>query len=240
MYIHPPLFTPIYPHPYIPIYSIVLYPGSLQMEWTASAKRNVDKGVLEATLRDIQERPDEHDLIVRANDLLVGMDEDILLLYKLAKDIYSKRFPELETTNLSPVQYARSVLKLGNDTELRQANLSDILPPSLVLIISMSATITSGKPLSEAQFDKAVGYCQDLLALEEAKMVLLNHLESQMVRLAPNLSSIVGTSVAARLVGIAGGIQALARLPANVIQVGIHLPVLCMIPLLSVCLLGLG
>lgn len=37
--------------------------------------------------------------------------------------------------------------------------------------------------------------------------------------LAPNLSAIVGTTVAAKLLGVAGGLNALAKMPACNVQV---------------------
>jgi U4/U6 small nuclear ribonucleoprotein PRP31 len=38
--------------------------------------------------------------------------------------------------------------------------------------------------------------------------------------LAPNLSSIVGTTTAAKLLGVAGGLNALAKMPACNVHVG--------------------
>ena len=40
--------------------------------------------------------------------------------------------------------------------------------------------------------------------------------------LAPNLSAIVGTTTAAKLLGVAGGITALARMPACNVHVCLH------------------
>ena len=37
--------------------------------------------------------------------------------------------------------------------------------------------------------------------------------------IAPNLSAMVGSSIAAKLMGIAGGLTALSKLPATTIQV---------------------
>jgi len=48
---------------------------------------------------------------------------------------------------------------------------------------------------------------------------MLSFIESRMNFIAPNLSAIVGTSIAAQLMGTAGGLMALSRIPACNIQV---------------------
>jgi U4/U6 small nuclear ribonucleoprotein PRP31 len=47
------------------------------------------------------------------------------------------------------------------------------------------------------------------------------YVSSRMNILAPNLSAIVGTTTAAKLLGVAGGIGALAKMPACNVHVGI-------------------
>lgn len=50
---------------------------------------------------------------------------------------------------------------------------------------------------------------------------IFNFVEGRMHNIAPNLSIIVGSEVAARLMGVAGGLVSLSRMPACNIQVGI-------------------
>jgi len=47
------------------------------------------------------------------------------------------------------------------------------------------------------------------------------YVSSQMNVLAPNLSAIVGTTTAAKLLGVAGGLTGLAKMPACNVHVGI-------------------
>ncbi len=49
---------------------------------------------------------------------------------------------------------------------------------------------------------------------------ILQFVESRMSSIAPNLSLIVGSEIAAKLMGLAGGLHALSRMPACNIQVG--------------------
>ncbi|KAF5201761.1 U4/U6 small nuclear ribonucleoprotein Prp31-like protein [Thalictrum thalictroides] len=52
------------------------------------------------------------------------------------------------------------------------------------------------------------------LTLDLAKWNVLAFLETRMGYISPNLSAIVGSAVAAKLMGTAGGLSALAKIPA--------------------------
>ena len=46
------------------------------------------------------------------------------------------------------------------------------------------------------------------------ELQIFSYVSSRMNVLAPNLSAIVGTTTAAKLLGVAGGLSALAKMPA--------------------------
>ncbi len=56
------------------------------------------------------------------------------------------------------------------------------------------------------------------LALDEARKTILRYVESRMTNYAPNLTEIVGSEVAARLIGLAGGLTALSKMPSSTIM----------------------
>ena len=58
-----------------------------------------------------------------------------------------------------------------------------------------------------------------IVELEENKQEILRFVESKMERIAPNLSRLVGSRVAAQLIASAGGVERLANTPACNIQV---------------------
>lgn len=53
---------------------------------------------------------------------------------------------------------------------------------------------------------------------------IIRFVEGRMQGIAPNLSAAVGSEVAARLMGVAGGLLALSRMPACNVQVGHWVP----------------
>ena len=61
--------------------------------------------------------------------------------------------------------------------------------------------------------------CDEILKLDTDRKRILSFVESRMNRIAPNLCAIVGSSIAAQLVGLAGGLMLLAQIPACNVQV---------------------
>ena len=61
--------------------------------------------------------------------------------------------------------------------------------------------------------------CEQVLKLSSHKQKMLALVEPRMAGVAPNLSATVGTQVAAKLIGAAGGLDKLAALPSTVLQV---------------------
>ncbi|KAG9154244.1 hypothetical protein Leryth_000700, partial [Lithospermum erythrorhizon] len=86
------------------------------------------------------------------------------------------------------------------------------------MVISITATTTAGKPLPEDVLEKTVEACDRALVLDATKKKVVDFLESRMSYIAPNLSAIVGSVVAAKLVGIAGGLSSLANIPSCNVQ----------------------
>lgn len=65
------------------------------------------------------------------------------------------------------------------------------------------------------------------MKLSENKQTILTYVESRMTFIAPNLSIIVGASTAAKLMGMAGGLTNLSKMPScNILLLGAHKKVL--------------
>jgi hypothetical protein len=109
-------------------------------------------------------------------------------------------------------------------------DLAGILPAAVIMSVVVTATTTSGKQLAEADWAAVERACDLADRLEEARkrvssahshIAWLNfffqifmYVSSRMNVLAPNLSAIVGTTTAAKLLGVAGGLAGLAKMPS--------------------------
>ena len=99
--------------------------------------------------------------------------------------------------------------------------MDDILPPSQVMIVTVQGSTTTGTPLSDKDLQRVLSMANDAFQLDEDRTQLLTFIESRMKKLAPNVSALVGTHIASRIVGQAGGLKALSTMPAcNVMLVG--------------------
>lgn len=160
----------------------------------------------------------EYQLIVDCNTLSVDIENEIIIIHNFIRDNYRLKFPELESLVHHPIDYARVVKKIGNEMDLTLVDLEGILPSAIIMVVSVTASTTSGKPLPEENLKKTIDACDRALALDSAKKKVLDFVESRMGYIAPNLSAIVGSAVAAKLMGTAGGLSALAKMPACNVQ----------------------
>ncbi|KAJ8434414.1 hypothetical protein Cgig2_002616 [Carnegiea gigantea] len=115
----------------------------------------------------------EYKLIAECNSLLAEIDNEIAVVHSFICDKYRLKFPELESLIQHPIDYAKVV-----------------------------------QPLPENTLQKTIEACDQALSLDSSKRKVLEFVESRMLNFAPNLSAIVGISVASKLIGCAGGLSA--------------------------------
>ncbi|KAJ3074421.1 U4/U6 small nuclear ribonucleoprotein Prp31 [Podochytrium sp. JEL0797] len=165
----------------------------------------------------VEEDP-EYQVLVKANNLMFDVDSEILLVHKFIVDKYSFRFPELAQLVPNALDYARSVKTIGNEMNCMKLDLKSLLPMPIVMNITVSATATNGRPLTSEQLSTIFEACDMALHLESIKHTILQYVESRMTFLAPNLTAILGPTTAAKLMGAAGGLTALSKIPACNLQ----------------------
>ena len=159
----------------------------------------------------------EYLLIVDANNLAAEIDEEIINLHRLAKDKYSKRFPELETLVVQPLDYLLTAKELRNNLDQAKNNpvLEKFLSQATIMVISVTASTTQGVSLGNVDLEPVIEAADTAVSLNKAKIDVLAYVESRMTFIAPNLSKIVGASTAAKIMGVAGGLTALSKMPSN-------------------------
>jgi len=174
---------------------------------------------LKRETEDIQgplEADPEYQLIVEANNLAVEIDNDISAVHKYIRDLYAKRFSELESLVVNPLEYITTVKELGNEIAHAKHNqvLQQTLTQATIMVVSVTASTTQGKPLDSIELDRVMEACNIALDFDKCKSKIYAFVESRMAFIAPNLSILVGAPIAAKLMGVAGGLSALAKMPA--------------------------
>ncbi|XP_065898925.1 U4/U6 small nuclear ribonucleoprotein Prp31-like [Dysidea avara] len=178
----------------------------------------MEKGARSEVLGPVEADP-EYQLIVESNNMLVELDTEINVIHKFTRDNYAKRFPELESLIHTPMEYIKTVKALGNDLQVTKSGVEEFLPAATVMVVSVTASTTQGQRIEQEELDLIFEACDMAESLNEIKLHILEYVESRMTFISPNLSQIVGSTVAAKLMGIAGGLTSLSKMPACNIQV---------------------
>jgi len=165
------------------------------------------------------ESEEEYQLIVRANKFSAEIEDEINELHKRIKEIYGKKFPELESIIFTPADYVKVVKAIGNATDISGVNLQGILTPTIIMTINMTASVSLTKLLPPEVLAEVLQGCDDVLSLEDSKTQILAFVESRMQYIAPNLSALLGPNIAAKLMAAAGGLDRLSRIAACNMQI---------------------
>ena len=136
------------------------------------------------------------------------MDNDILIVHKQLRDAYALKFSELESIILNPVDYAKAVRIIGNATGdiAKVAEHLNWLPNPTIMSVTVSFSASTGRQLTERELQEVTKLCDEVIGLDHDKQRMLNYLERRMTLIAPNVSAILGTRVAAKMIASAGGI----------------------------------
>ncbi|KAI9051022.1 hypothetical protein LZ554_005130 [Drepanopeziza brunnea f. sp. 'monogermtubi'] len=175
----------------------------------------------------IEDNPEYH-LLTQSNTLSTSIDTEIMIVHKFIRDHYSVRFPELETLVTNPLDYAKVVAIIGNGpmdgdsikalqtskTNRLGVTLRSVLDGPSVMIVTVEATTTKGREMTQVELDRVNIACDMSLALDKAKRTLTDYVQSRMNLFAPNLTALIGSLTAAQLINFAGGLTGLAKTPA--------------------------
>lgn len=160
-----------------------------------------------------------YEFLVECNKIVVQIDNEIVVVYNFIRDQYRAKFPELESLVQAPLDYVAVVKRIGNAMDVTSVDLDSILPASTVMVVTVTATTTSGQPLSEETMQRVLEACDMAQQLEEDKLRILQLVQKSMDTIAPNLTACIGSEISAKLMGIAGGLHALSTIPACNVQV---------------------
>jgi len=168
----------------------------------------------------VEQNP-EYQLVVKANELCSKIDNEIAIVHKFVQDMYQDRFPELAGMVPEPIIYLKTVDILMNEIEKGLKKLDSVLTPQTILIVSVTASTTSGKKMEEDKLPPLKRGCDVGIQMCEARDLILKFVESRMEFIAPNVCQIVGPGIAAKVTSHAGGLTALTKMPScNIMLLG--------------------
>ncbi len=166
---------------------------------------------------EISESPDLH--IIQAINSLDEVDKIINQLSSRLKEWYGLHFPELENVIDSINGYAQIVMAGKRESLTKQVFEDAGFPETKVEMLVLISSKSRGGDISDINLTIVQSIAKQILDFHDLRKKLEDHVESEMQRIAPNLTIILGAAVGARMLGRAGSLKRLALLPASTIQV---------------------
>jgi nucleolar protein 56 len=180
--------------------------------------RNVTMEIARLRVRGAVEKRDL--IVAQAIQTLDDLEKTINMLMIRVREWYGVHFPELDRLLEKHETYARLVLKLGNKDSFTVENLKkQDIQEAKAEGIAKVAEKSMGANLTETDLAQIQALCKDVLSLYDLRQGLEGYLDKIMEEVAPNMKTLVGSLLGARLIAVAGGLSNLARKPASTIQV---------------------
>lgn len=159
-------------------------------------------------------------LIVQAIEALDDLDQTLNLFMSRLREWYGVHFPELSRLIDKHETYARLVYTLGHRENFTVERLEkEGFPRNRAMQIAQSAKLSMGADIQDIDIEQIQRISKSTLQLYEARSNLERYIDALVEDVAPNLKAIAGSSIGARLIALAGGLENLAKMPASTVQV---------------------
>jgi nucleolar protein 56 len=163
-------------------------------------------------------------MIIQSISLLDQMDKDINTFAMRTREWYSWHFPELVKIVNDNILYARLVAFIRNrktlSKELHLSGMVEILGDQTKAELIIQASNNSmGYDISDFDLTHITVLAERVVGLAEFREGLSLYLNKKMHDIAPNLTTLVGDVVGARLINRAGSLITLAKYPASTVQI---------------------
>jgi nucleolar protein 56 len=160
-------------------------------------------------------------LVIHTIGVLNELDKFINILSGLIREWYSIHFPELNRLAPEHQTYLKLVLELGSREKFSQASVKGAveLPDEDAARIADAVERSLGVQFDELDVKVLQDCAREVFTLYKLRERVAEHIDELMTQVAPNLRAVVGGSIGARLISLAGGLEELARQPASTLQI---------------------
>lgn len=162
-------------------------------------------------------------MIIQAINLIDQLDKDVNTFSMRIREWYSYHFPELVKIVPDNNMFAKVVKIVKNRKELSDdalEQLEEVVMDSAKAQAIIDASKSSmGMDISPIDLINIQLFASRVIDMFDYRKRLHEYLHSKINQVAPNLSSLIGDQVAARLISHAGSLTNLAKYPASTIQI---------------------
>jgi len=162
-------------------------------------------------------------MIIQSIALLDQLDKDINTFSMRIREWYSYHFPELIKIVPENTLFVKCVKLIKNRKEITAEivePLSEVVMDSAKAQAILDASKSSmGMDISAIDLLNIDMFASRVIALVTYRKELMEYLQSKMSAVAPNLATLIGETVGARLISHAGSLTNLAKYPASTVQI---------------------
>lgn len=158
-------------------------------------------------------------MIIQAVKLLDDLDKEINQYAMRVKEWYGWHFPEMAKIINDNTAYARVIITMGKREKAQDADLATALPEEIEKAVKAAAEVSMGTEVMDHDMEVITSLAENVVELTDFRRDLAGYLEARMQAIAPNLTTLVGELVGARLIAHSGSLINLAKSPASTIQI---------------------
>ena len=163
-------------------------------------------------------------MIIQSIALLDQLDKDLNTFAMRVREWYCWHFPELRELVKDNIMFARCATFIGDRKTLseegKEEGLTEIvMDEDLAKAIMQAAKTSMGMDSQPIDMLNVTTFTERMVKLAEYRRDLYAYLQDKMSTVAPNLATLVGETVAARLISKAGSLTGLAKAPASTVQI---------------------
>jgi nucleolar protein 56 len=148
------------------------------------------------------------------------LDKILNLLAGRIREWYGLHFPELDRLVEKHDTYIRLVHSLGSRESFSYDALAKLgIPQDKAAQISGSAEKSSGAEMSGTDLEWLREVCRAVLELYSLREAAEKYTDKIMEEVAPNMTSVLGAVLSAKLISMAGGLENIAKMPSSTLQV---------------------
>uniref|UniRef100_A0A183B4H5 Nucleolar protein 56 n=1 Tax=Echinostoma caproni TaxID=27848 RepID=A0A183B4H5_9TREM len=161
-------------------------------------------------------------MIIQSINLLDQLDKDINAFCMRVKEWFCYHFPELLKIVPDNVTFVKVMSLIGTRegcTEDKLEALEELTDAVRARAVLEASNASFGFDISEEDAASLSAFTERILGLIERRRLLQTYLSTKLNGIAPNLSTLLGDRVSARLISHAGSLVNLAKFPASTIQI---------------------
>jgi len=148
------------------------------------------------------------------------LDKTLNLLAGRIREWYGLHFPELDRLVEKHDTYIRLIQILGGRESFSlEALVKQGIPQDKATAISVSAQKSPGAEISGPDLEWLREVCGTVLQMYKLRDAAEKYTDKIMAEVAPNMTSVLGAVLSAKIISMAGGLENVAKLPASTLQV---------------------